>query len=228
MASSFTGATESNATVLDTLAQQVIDATTANSKASAEVGGIGSIGETIESSLQNLILMVCYFFFLVIAGAYIMLAKVFISILAVVAPLFIAMALFPISRGFAMAWFNQVINYSLLFLLLSVTSSIFVDFLMALLQSSITPEGILSQSFVGRSIFSTGIFIIILMKLPELASGLAGGVTANGFGNAASVVTTSTRMGKMLGSGKSSSGGSGGSFTKGRGASQAERGGKGK
>lgn len=41
---------------------------------------------------------------------------------------------------------------------------------------------------------ASGLFTIVLFKLPELASGLIGGISSGGFGNVASAITSAGRL----------------------------------
>ncbi len=218
MAQAFSGYPSSNATVLDALAQQLLEVLNANIEAGKELP-LRDVAGKLNVIYQNAILVICFTIFFIVAAAYIILAKVFLSILAVVGPLFIAMALFPATRGFATAWLNQVINYSLLFLFLSITAGIFIGFLQVIMQDMSAME-VISNAILSRCLVATGIFVIILLKLPELASGLAGGVAANGYGNLMSAVTSVTRL-KGGGGAKGAKSG-GGSMSAGKGATRAE------
>ena len=71
----------------------------------------------------------------------------------------------------------------------------------------------LSNTSLLHSLLSTLMFVIVLLKLPELASGLSGGVAANGFGNLMSVATSTKRMLGGKGGGKGKSNSSGGAVT---------------
>ncbi len=218
MATVFSGYPSSNATILDGLAQQLIDAVTTNQDEAVSLPMPLGLGQYINVVFKNAFIIISFSIFLVVAAAYIILAKVFLSILVVVGPLFISMALFPITRGYATAWLNQVVNYSFLYLLLSITAGIFLSYLSNILGGGLSDT--LSDSSIIHIILSTLMMVIILLKLPELASGLAGGVASNGFGNLASIATTATRL--KGGFGKTmSSGGSGGSMT-GKGTAEAK------
>lgn len=183
LSQAFSGQPASNASVLDALTEQLIKVINSNAKLAAETTGLSGIGERIETALINLLLLICFSVFLVIAAAYIMLAKVFLAILAVVGPVFIACALFPMTRNLASAWAMQVLNYALLLLLMAITAGVFINYLNNSLSSVSLVEAVTHTATVHAAL-ATMMFAIILLKLPELASGLAGGIAANGFGAA--------------------------------------------
>jgi type IV secretion system protein VirB6 len=152
----------------------------------------------------NIIIIIIFGIFLIIAAAYIVLAKVFLSILVVLGPLFISLALFPATRQFFSAWVNQVVNYNLYFLLINIVGAIFISYMNATFDQTT----LLSDAGVIHLIFVCLFFAVILLKLPEMASGLAGGIAANGFGALSSTISSSQRMfsgGGKSGGGKSSS-----------------------
>ena len=56
--------------------------------------------------------------FLAVATAYLLVAKIMVSFLLIVGPLFIMMSFFPSTRSFFQAWTGQCFNYTLLSILL--------------------------------------------------------------------------------------------------------------
>lgn len=150
--------------------------------------------------------------FFVIAAAYILLAKVFAAILAVVGPVFIACALFPATRQYFSSWVNQVVNYALLLLLLNITATIFIEFIRVQFGTGVFD--------LARSInlaFAAGMFFIVLLKIPELASGLSQGMAINGFAQAGRAVMAASKAGALMkgaGAAKGAGGGGGGGAIK--------------
>lgn len=202
LANIFSGGGTASATALDGLVNLLFDMIAKNSEAADQVSGIEGISEKLAAFFYNLLIILVFSVFLIIAAAYIVLAKVFLAILVVLGPIFISLALFPATRQYFSAWVNQVVNYNLYFLLINVVGAIFISYINA----TFTEEALLTDSGIIHLILVLLFFAIILLKLPEMASGLAGGIAANGFGSLASSISSGTRLAKM-GGGKNNNGG---------------------
>lgn len=218
LSQAFSGNTGSNASALDALAGQIVDLVVANKEEAAKISGFGGIKAIIDATLNNAIILISSSVFLVIAAAYIILVKVFLAILAVIGPLFIACALFPMTRQFAMAWVNQVLNYSLLMLFINIAGGFFISYIDQVLKDVSQAAGIdpitnnaVSTVGILQVVLATLIFVVILLRLPDLASGLAGGIAGNGYGN----LINNARMVRQLGGSKGSGGKTGGVIKKG-------------
>lgn len=218
LSQAFSGNTGSNASALDALAGQIVDLVVANKEEAAKISGFGGIKAIIDATLNNAIILISSSVFLVIAAAYIILVKIFLAILAVIGPLFIACALFPMTRQFAMAWVNQVLNYSLLMLFINIAGGFFIAYVDDVLQAmgagagqNAVLDGVIGVTGMVQIVLATLVFVVILLRLPDLASGLAGGITGNGYGN----LINNARMIKQLGGTKGGGGKTGGSIGKG-------------
>ena len=165
-----------------------------------------AIKETMEkaSGVTGTILAVLVIFligvfsliFLVISAGFILLAKVFSGILVVVGPIFIGLFLFPATRQFAMAWVNQVVNYTLLTFFLNVLMAIFVQFMV-----NAFGTGAVDLSRGLNIALGAGVFFVVLLRLPDLASGLAGGIASNGLMQAARITKGGLLKGQTKGTG---------------------------
>lgn len=160
---------------------------------------------TVQAVLVILLIAIASIIFLVISAGYILLAKIFLGMLVVVGPIFIGLALFPATRQFFSAWINQVVNYTLLTLFISVLMAIFIKFMVGAFGTGAID---LTRGF--NIAIGAGIFYVVLLKLPELASGLAGGISANGFMQAGRTAKSFMPKGKQDSKDK---GGSGGKIT---------------
>lgn len=203
LANIFSGGGTASASALDSLVNLLFDMIAKNSEAADKVSGIEGISEKLAAFFYNLLIILVFSVFLIIAAAYIVLAKVFLAILVVLGPIFISLALFPATRQYFSAWVNQVVNYNLYFLLINVVGAIFISYINA----TFTEEALLTDSGIIQLILVLLFFAIILLKLPEMASGLAGGIAANGFGSLASSISSGTRLAKSMGGGKNNNGG---------------------
>lgn len=202
----FNGTDGSIGSSLDNLGTKLLDIITKNHESADSIPMPLGIASKIEVIIQNAVIIISFGIFLVIAGSYIILAKVMTAILAVLGPIFISLALFPATRQYFMSWVNQVINYSLYLLVVNITASIFISYIDV---SFASVEPSTDTGFVSLVLTSL-IFFVVLLKLPELASGLAGGIANTGFGGAVSVVSNTRRAfgGGNKKSPKATSGGS--------------------
>lgn len=216
LAQVFSGTGDTSAHGLDALATQISEAMANNSKSASEVGGLEKISAMLNATANNTVILVCAGLFLVIASAYFILVKIFLAILAVLGPIFLAFLMFPSTRQFGMNWINQILNYSLLTLVINIAGGFFISYVDGLLDDFMTggvgdalESHIIGSSVVIQICLATMLFVIILWKLPELTSSLAGGMVANGFGN----MLNTARMGsQLLKGGKGGGGKSGGSM----------------
>lgn len=165
---------------LDSLATQYVD------KINEMFEGLDftDIGGFLIAFLISLILAVLGLPFLIIAGGYILLAKIAIGVLLVLAPAFIVMALFPTTRNFASLWVGQVVNFGLLILIMNILASIQIEFLTGMTTSA---ELDMSTGFMIG--ITSGLFLVVLLKAPEIASALSGGMVLNGYTQAGKSVT---------------------------------------
>lgn len=195
---------DTSASALDALVTQLIDTVTKNEDELVTLPMPFGLGQYIGAVITNALIIISFGAFLVIASAYILLAKVFMAILGVIGPVFIALFLFPTTRQFAMGWLNQVVNYSLFSLLVNITAGV----MLAYLKTTTALETPISNMGLIHTILTTILFLVVLLKLPELASGLVGGIANNGFGGFASSLSSASRMSRIFSG--SSKGGAGG------------------
>lgn len=156
------------------------------------------ISATVLAIIIILLIAIFSIIFLIISAGYILLAKVFAGILVVVGPPFIAMALFPATRQYFSAWVNQVVNYALLTFFLNVLMAIFIEFMVGAFGN-----GYIDLTRGLNIAIGAGIFFVVLLRLPELSSSLAGGLSANGFTQATRAIMNVSKAGRSFGGGKS-------------------------
>lgn len=149
------------------------------------------ISGTVVAIITILLISVFSLIFLVISAGYILLAKVFAGILVVVGPVFIALALFPATRQFFSSWLNQVLNYALLTLFIHILMTIFIQFMVGAVGKGYIDLGRGFNIAIGA-----GVFFVIMLRLPDLASGLAGGLASSGFSQAGRVAKAVATGGK--------------------------------
>lgn len=131
------------------------------------------------------IMVIGGFIFVIIACGYILLAKVTTAILLVIAPIFIGLALFPATRQYASLWVAQAVNAGLILIIISVVCAVEVGILERAV-SGVTDLDITTASKVA---LASGIFTVFLMRVPDLASALSGGMAINGYSSAKSTIS---------------------------------------
>ncbi len=111
-----------------------------------------------------------------IGGAFIIIAKIALAVLAGLGPLFIFAMLFQPTYRFFELWVAQVVNYGLLVVLFAMVfgliMSIYGDYI-----ADLRFDGEQSVYYaIGGAVILSVASIVLLLQLPSIASGLAGGV----------------------------------------------------
>lgn len=113
---------------------------------------------------------------LAIGGAYIILAKVALAILAGFGPLFIFALLFKPTHRFFELWIGQVINYGLLIVLFSAVFT-FIMTMFTNYMGGVAFDGVQNTAYTIGGVGILGVAsLLLLIQLPSMASGLASGV----------------------------------------------------
>lgn len=112
-----------------------------------------------------------------IGGAFLIMAKVAIAILVGVGPLFIFMLLWQPTQRFFEMWAGQILNYSLLIILMSVLF-LFLMGIYGNYMSDITPDSnTMNEVYtLAGALVITGISALIFLQLPSIAGALSGGI----------------------------------------------------
>ncbi|MFD1488687.1 type IV secretion system protein [Ancylobacter vacuolatus] len=135
-------------------------------------------------------------------------AKIALSLVLALGPVFIACALFDSTRRMTEAWFAQVINYVVLQVLVVALGSLLIDILDSqVAQATSLGDALMIPISLGATFVAAG---YILYQLPQLAASLAGGGMSLAYGTLArndargSTVAQSARYlaGKMRGGSK--------------------------
>jgi len=112
-----------------------------------------------------------------IGGAFILIAKIALAILAGIGPIFIVALLFQPTQRFFEQWSAQVLNYALLIILFSSVFSLLMS-MFGHYMAGLKFDGIANVGYtLGGAVTFSLISIILLLQLPSIASGLAGGVS---------------------------------------------------
>jgi len=116
------------------------------------------------------------------ACALIVLAKIALSLIISVGPLFIISLLFQATANFFNSWVQQLANYFMLMVLV-IAGNVFVLTLFQRAASS--TSGITSTAQIDQIfpfLITGGLSLYVLAQIPNMASGLAGGVSLSTYG----------------------------------------------
>lgn len=136
---------------------------------------LSSIGASFAAILSALVVWLFTAFVVLYGAALIVLSKVILGLVIAFGPIFIALLLFDSTKRFFENWLGQAINYLFVFSLVAATVNIMfamwrpqLDY--ALVNNEAGFSALIPMIIVGGAAF------IILLQVPALASGLAGGV----------------------------------------------------
>jgi type IV secretion system protein VirB6 len=104
------------------------------------------------------------------------LAKIALSILLALGPLYIATLLFDGSRRFFQAWVAQLANFSLIAVLVSLVVGLFMHLLTTVTAQAAALGAGISIAEGVKVCFAAGLIFLILRQVMPIASGLASGV----------------------------------------------------
>ena len=158
--------------------------------------------------MAALVLVIIALITLAISFVVTLYAKIGLTLVLALGPIFIACALFDSTRRMTEAWFAQVINYVVLQVLVLALGSLLVDILDSQISSAGSVTDVLKIPLsLGATFVAAG---YILYQLPQLAASLAGGGMSLAYGTLAkndargSTVAQSARYlaGKMRGGSK--------------------------
>lgn len=155
------------------------------------------ISDSIVVGFNAFFLIVFGMTFTAIAFAYLALAKVFIAILLVIGPVFFACALFPTTRQYFSTWVSQIVNYGLIGVLFNITAAVQIKLLdLMLARTPLLTAGL--KDFLALDLVGLA-FLVIALKLPDLAQSLSGGMSLGGsIGGAVRSATGVGRLSKAL------------------------------
>ena len=112
-----------------------------------------------------------------IGAAFILMAKIALAILAGLGPLFIIALLWQPTQRFFEQWVAQVVNYILLIVLFAAVFGLLMD-IFGNYMADLKLDGVQNLGYsLGGVVILAVVSIVVLLQLPSIASGLAGGVS---------------------------------------------------
>lgn len=115
--------------------------------------------------------------FMAVGGAFLLLAKIGLSVLAGLGPIFIASLLWQPTSRFFEAWTGQIVNYTLMVTIFAAAMGLMVDIFGSFV-STMQFDGVQNVAFNlgGLGILSLAM-VIALLQLPGIASALGAGAS---------------------------------------------------
>lgn len=113
--------------------------------------------------------------FIAISTAYLLVAKVMVSFLLILAPVYVMFAFFPSTRDMFKSWIGQALNY----ILLSVVYPLAFNLFKQLLETTGMSGNITAASIMMTFIIMFAL-IILATQIPTFTSALTGGIGING------------------------------------------------
>ena len=120
--------------------------------------------------------------FMAVSFCYLMIAKLMVSMVLLLGPIFIPMAFFPVTREFFMKWVSQLLNYILLYALFGIAFTMLTNLLQSFVSGTSFSNILVSVATNLKLIFTYLLFIFVMVAIPSLASQLTGGVGLNAQG----------------------------------------------
>lgn len=151
----------------------------------------------ITYGMAALLLIVIALIALAVSFVVTLYAKVALSLVLALGPIFIACALFDATRRMTEAWFAQVLNFSVLQVLVVALGSLLVSVLDVQVNGAASvQDALMIPLSLGATFVAAG---YILYQLPSLASSLAGGGIALAYGQHAGNDARNGTVGRGVG-----------------------------
>jgi type IV secretion system protein VirB6 len=132
-------------------------------------------GSSFAAVLSAFVVWVLTVFVVLYGVALILLSKVALAIVLALGPIFIALLLFDSTKKFFESWLGQALNYMFVFALVAAAVNIMFALWMPALNYAVANH---SEGFTALlpTLLMGGVAFVVLMQVPGIASGLAGGV----------------------------------------------------
>ncbi len=135
----------------------------------------------ITYALLGVIIILATGIFGAIGAAFLIIAKLALALLAGLGPIFIACMLFPATSKFFESWVGQIVNYALLIVMFSSIFGLLINIYGNYMEQMAFDGDVNIYYTVGGAVVLSIALIFVLMQLPSIASGLAGGASISFF-----------------------------------------------
>lgn len=148
--------------------------------------------------------------FMAVSFLYLLIAKIMVSLVLLLGPLFISFAFFPVTREYFMKWVSQLLNYTLLYALFGIAFTMLTNLLQTYVSGNSFDNILISDLTQLKLIFCYLLFTGVMVAIPMLSSQLTGGVGINGLGAFGPLMSVATKgLSKLAGGAAKGLGGGG-------------------
>lgn len=135
-------------------------------------------GESLVWIFYGGVIFIATVAFVAIGGAFLLMAKIGLAIMAGLGPFFIAALLFQPTQKFFEAWVGQIANLAVLVVMMAASMGLMLNIFSGFVQE-MALDGAQNATYnVGAILILAVAMLIALMKLPDIASSLGGGASA--------------------------------------------------
>lgn len=145
---------------------------------------VWQISYVISAFAISIIINLLSHIFLATCFAFYMIAKISLAITLLVGPFFLMCLIFPAVRQWGMNWIGQIVSYILTVIFYALINFIFSNYLKNFLSHFLeaTKAGpvtdiLIFQALCVKLVIIFVLFLIVLFKLPRIASALTGGIS---------------------------------------------------
>lgn len=139
---------------------------------------IGLSGEGFASLVISVHIVACTFILCGVGAAFILMAKVLLAITVAFGPVFIFCLLFDNTKQLFTPWVGSLINYILTVVLVSSVFNLMVTFYNNLITNASTNDNVSFVSLILSSGIMLVVTLLIVFKIPSIASSWSSGITA--------------------------------------------------
>ncbi|UTH34304.1 type IV secretion system protein [Ectopseudomonas hydrolytica] len=148
--------------------------------------------------------------FMAVSFLYLLIAKIMVSLVLLLGPLYISFAFFPVTREYFMKWVSQLLNYTLLYALFGIAFTMLTNLLQTYVSGNSFDNILISDLTQLKLIFCYLLFTGVMVAIPMLSSQLTGGVGINGLGAFGPLMNVATKgVSKLVGGAAKGLGGGG-------------------
>jgi type IV secretion system protein VirB6 len=126
------------------------------------------------------------------------LARIALSVLLALGPLFIAFLLFESTKHLFISWLGQLANYAFITLLAVLAAALMMTLVAAAAQAATNQGGAIQIADAVRVCMAAGLTFLVMRQVMPIAAGLAHGVTLQSYGVVSRAVGLGARSGLGL------------------------------
>ena len=126
------------------------------------------------------------------------LARIALSVLLALGPLFLALLLFNTTKRFFETWIAQLANYAFIAILTVLVAALMLAMLSTAAQQAVAAGGAIQIALAARVCMAAGLTFLVMRQVMPMAAGLASGLALSTFGVVSAALAWG--LGRALGS----------------------------